>query len=215
MQSSVLLIATSGLFQQPAARPSVDTTVAPVAAAYARLGPAQPSAPPIEFPQLRFGFPTDDSTQGQRPKAREYSNAYYTRLTIHKYASYATIPLFGAEYLVGQKLFNDTTNSRRSLRSAHSALAFGIGALFAVNTVTGVWNLWEQRKEPAGRLRRYVHAALILASDAGFLATAASAPGGDDRPSGRRSDDAGHHRTLAIASFSTATVGYLMMLIWK
>jgi hypothetical protein len=214
MQGGILLIAASGLLQQPMARSIPDTIPTPPLAYYARLGPAPRLVAPVELPRRSFAIPDVDSTQGQRPKAREYSNGYYTRLSIHKYASYATLPLFAAEYFVGQKLFNDTLNTRRGLKGVHSALALGIGGLFAVNTVTGVWNLWEGRKEPAGRARRYVHALLMLVSDAGFLATAASAPG-DDRRSGSGSDDASHHRTLAIVSFSTATVGYLMMLIWK
>ncbi len=195
MLSGIVILLAGGVFPQPVPLRFADTVLTPVAAAYARLGPSNP--------------------QGQRPKAREYSPGFYTRLSIHKYASYATIPLFGAEYFVGQKLYNDTTTRGSSLKGVHSALALGIGALFAVNTVTGVWNLWEQRQEPAGRARRYVHAFLMLASDAGFLATAATAPGGRDRVPGQRAAGASTHRTLAMTSFSAATVGYLLMLIWK
>ena len=43
---------------------------------------------------------------GARPKAIEYSDAYYTRLTIHRYASYAELPLFAAEYALGQRILN-------------------------------------------------------------------------------------------------------------
>jgi hypothetical protein len=227
MQSSLLLIAASGLFQQPAAPVTPDTSIvraaeyarlggAPAWGWNARLGPSPRGEVPLQLPRSAFGFPVADSAQSQRPKAREYSSAYYTRLAIHRYASYATLPLFAAEYYVGQKLFTDTSTFRSgSTRSAHSILAFGIGALFAVNTVTGVWNLWEERKEAPGRARRYIHAALMLASDAGLLWTAASAPGGRERFNGTLEGNASHHRTLAIASFSTATVGYLMMLIWK
>ena len=71
-----------------------------------------------------------------RPKAITYSNGYYTRRKVHVYASYATLPLFIAESVVGQELYNQTASG--SLRSTHSALAAGIGVLFGVNTVTGV-----------------------------------------------------------------------------
>ena len=75
-----------------------------------------------------------DTTRA-RPKAIEYSSLYGTRLTIHKYASYATIPLFVAEEIVGQKLYNGTGGE--GLRGTHTALATGIGVLFGVNTITG------------------------------------------------------------------------------
>jgi hypothetical protein len=156
-----------------------------------------------------------DTTRA-RPKAIEYSSFYYTRLTIHKYASYATIPLFVAEGIVGQKLYNSTGES--SLRGTHSALAAGIGVLFGVNTVTGVWNLWEGRKNPAGRTRRMIHSVLMLVSDAGFVATASSAPHRESEGGGPVTNEGGSpstHRTLAITSGSVALAGYLMMLFWK
>src|ERR1044071_8021915 len=102
-----------------------------------------------------------------RPRAIEYSDAYYTRLTIHRYGSYAMLPLFAAEYALGDKLINDPSPGSW-IKSTHEVVALGIGALFTVNTVTGVWNLWESRNDPAGRTRRLVHTALMLASAAGF-----------------------------------------------
>ena len=157
-----------------------------------------------------------DTTRA-RPKAIEYSSLYGTRLTIHKYASYATIPLFVAEEIVGQKLYNGTGGE--GLRGTHTALATGIGVLFGVNTITGLWNLWDSRKDPAGRTRRTIHSLLMLASDAGFLATAVTAPHREDEGFGggvtNRGGSASTHRTLAITSGSVALAGYLMMLLWK
>ena len=80
-----------------------------------------------------------------RPKAFAYSDAYYVRLKIHKYASFATLPLFIGQTIVGQKLYNGTGSE--SLRGTHSALAAGVAVLFAANTVTGVWNLVEAEQE--------------------------------------------------------------------
>ena len=160
---------------------------------------------------------TPADTGRKRPRAIEYSNFYSVRLAIHRYASYATLPLFVAEYALGRSLYNTPPDSvSGSVRSAHGAVAVGIAGLFGINTVTGGWNLWDARKDPAGRTRRYVHAALMLVSDAGFVATGALAPS-------RRAELAGTidlnrrslHRTVAIASMSTALAGYLMMLIWK
>ena len=149
----------------------------------------------------------------QRRHAVEYSDWYYRRLTIHKVASYATIPLFATEYVLGDKLYNGTATS--STKSAHQAVAAGIGVLFGVNTVTGVWNLWESRHESEGRARRTTHALLMLAADAGFVATASLAPEGEDDSFEANSDDRSRHRTVAITSMALSLTSYLMMYVWK
>ena len=197
MQSLVWLMAASGAWQQ--------ATPTRVAGGL----PSPPAAPIVAL--------VAPDTGQRRPRAIEYSNFYTVRLTIHRYASYATIPLFIAEYALGRSLYNTAPDSvSSSVRSAHGAVALGIAGLFGLNTVTGGWNLWHARKDPAGRARRYVHAALMLVSDAGFVATGALAPS-------RRAELAGTidpnrrnlHRTVAIASMSTALAGYVMMLFWK
>ena len=100
-----------------------------------------------------------------RPRAIEYSDAYYTRLTIHHWASYAELPLFAAEYVLGQRLLNEerTGFPSQGLKTAHTTVALGLGALFTINTVTGGWNLWESRKDPAGRTLRLLHSAACSA----------------------------------------------------
>lgn len=149
----------------------------------------------------------------QRPRAIVYSDAYYVRLKIHRIASYATIPLFVSEYVIGEKLYRDGPTGDQSLRGVHQVVALGIGGLFVVNTVTGGWNLWESRHDPNDRTRRWLHAGLMLAADAGFVATGASAPGRRSFTTG--SNTGSTHQTLAIASMSVALSSYLMMLIWK
>jgi hypothetical protein len=148
----------------------------------------------------------DPQAQPARPVAVEHSDAYQMRAKIHKYASFATLPLFATEWALGQSLFTNPGNGGR--RTAHAAVGAGIGGLFAVNSVTGIWNMWESRSEPGHRLR-LVHGILMLTADAGFVASAASAPGGDVTTSNDRSK----HRTIAITSISVATVGYLIMLL--
>jgi hypothetical protein len=195
MQSLVWLLAASGAWQQAT--------------------PPHPAAGPPWAPAIA-ALAAADSGQ-RRPRAVEYSQFYSVRLTIHRYASYATIPLFVAEYALGRSLYNTPPDSvSSSVRSAHGAVALGIAGLFGLNTVTGGWNLWDARKDPSGRARRYVHAGLMLISDAGFVATGALAPSrraelaGTIDPNRRRL-----HETVAIASMSTALAGYVMMLLWK
>jgi len=149
-----------------------------------------------------------------RPRSIDHSDAYYTRLTIHRIGSYAELPLFGAEYLLGQKLYNGT-NVADWVKPAHVGVATGLGALFAINTVTGVWNLYEARKDPSPA-RRIVHAALMLAADAGFLYTASLAGDADERfEFGESENGAARHRNAAIVSFSLATAGTVVMWLWK
>lgn len=164
---------------------------------------------------LRLPYSAAD-TQAQpvrRPVPVEYSDGYKTRAKIHKISSFATLPLFVANYFVGQELYNNPGDE--SMKGAHTGLVAGTAVLFGVNTVTGVWNLFEGRKDPNHRTRRMTHGILMIAADIGFLATAALAPSseGEEYPT---ADDYTNkrstHRTVALTSMGIATVSYLIML---
>src|SRR5581483_2690592 len=88
--------------------------------------------------------------------AVEHSEAYQTRAKIHKYASFATLPLFAAELALGSALYNTPSNTG-TLRGAHIAVGSGIIGLFGVNTVTGAWNLFgEGWQDTQGRTLRVI-----------------------------------------------------------
>jgi len=146
-------------------------------------------------------------TQPQRRHAIEYSDWYSRRLTIHRIGSYTMLPLFGAEYLLGNRLLNGSADEGW-IKPTHVGVALGIGGLFAVNTVTGLWNLWDARHDPNGRTLRYAHAVLMLAADAGFALTPMFA---DDDGGGNRT----MHRNVAITSMSIATLGTVIMWLRK
>jgi hypothetical protein len=178
---------------------------------------AAPAAP------LRLRFDEVDQTQAAQPgtprtKAFVYSDGYRTRAKIHRYASFATLPLFVAEGFVGQSLYSNPTESKKT---AHLAIATGIGVLFGINAVTGVWNLMEARKDPKGHTKRTVHGILMLAASAGFLATAATAPESEFGDHGQGEGDGGGgssrslHRGVAFTSIGLATASYLIMLFGK
>jgi hypothetical protein len=78
--------------------------------------------------------------------------------------------------------------------------------LFVVNTLTGVANLWESRASTDDRALVWTHSALMLAADAGFIATAAVAGDAGHSVSGQD-----RHRNVALASIGIATVGTLVM----
>jgi hypothetical protein len=147
------------------------------------------------------------------PVAVDYGHAYDVRAKIHKYASYTMLPMFGAQIVVGQKLRNELEqgeDTHGGLKTAHSALATGIVGLFAVNSVTGVWNLIESRKDPNQRGLRLVHSLMMLGADAGFVATAMVTPNGHEHGEAFSN---GPHRTIALTSMGVATASYLIMLI--
>ena len=163
-------------------------------------------------PPQQQGGPQQPEGAAPPAVAIEYSDAYKMRAKIHKVASLATIPLFAAEGIVGQKLYNARVNLEPTgtLKSGHLALASGIGLLFGVNTVTGAWNLLESRHDSNHRTKRWVHSLLMLGADAGFLATAATGPGHERFFAD--SDSPASHRAIAFTSIGAATTGYLIML---
>jgi hypothetical protein len=156
--------------------------------------------------------PSQSSTS--RPKALSISSGFSTRRKIHKYASYATLPLLAAEGAVGQKLLDSTGSESGSLRSAHSALAAGIGVLFGVETVTGLWNMMELRKVSKGNNKRFFHGILMLAADVGFIATAATSPHREEEDL-RTGSDASTHKAVAYTSLGIAAFSYVYMLVAK
>ena len=147
----------------------------------------------------------------ERQEIVEYSDGYFTRLTVHKWASYLTVPLFVGQYAVGQKLMNGEGSDR--LRGVHSLLATSIAGLFVVNTFTGGLNAIEARKDPEGKNRRTLHTALMLLADAGFVATGmlAKENENEDGWSGGPANN-NTHRNVALASMGTALVSYAIML---
>jgi hypothetical protein len=177
--------------------------------------PSPPSGQPVcsACPDgLRLGFQPDTVTQG-RPHAIHYSDAYATRLKIHAIGSYVALPLYAAEYVLGQKLLTEEQNNpftRSSLRGPHKLVATALGAVFTVNTVTGVWNLLESRKDPAGRTRRWVHSIAMMVADGGMVASAMSA--GAAR---RTNAGANQHKVIGISSMGLAVAASAMMWLWK
>jgi hypothetical protein len=160
------------------------------------------SAPALELPSSL-------APAAQRPQAVVYSDGYNTRRKIHMAASWATIPLFVGQYITGQKLYDG--NASESVQSAHGAFAAGVAALFAVNTATGVWNLWEARHDSNGQTRRLVHGLMMLGADAGFVAAGMMAPDDDEGGSSGRAA----HRNVAITSFGLAAASYIYMLVTR
>ena len=141
--------------------------------------------------------------------AVEHSDAYLTRAKIHRYASYATLPLFAAELALGASIYNGATRGDWK-KGMHGVVGAGIVSLFGVNTVTGAWNLFGEGWHDKGRPLRLLHGLLMMAADAGFAATSMSTP--SQRRGFTFVADRNTHRNLALASVGLGTTGYLVML---
>lgn len=151
-----------------------------------------------------------DDTVRRRPRSIEVSDWYERRLRVHRYGSYAMYPLFAVQAIAGNQLYQNS--SRRDwVRTAHKTTAIGLGTIFTVNTVTGLWNLWDSRSAEQGRTRRLVHAALMLASDAG-LAYAGVRLSEQAKISFEKRRE---HRQWAYGSMATALAGAGVMVFWK
>ena len=145
--------------------------------------------------------------------AVEHSEAYQRRAKIHKIASFATLPLFAGELALGQSLYNNSANPR-TRRALHGVVGTGIIGLFGVNTVTGAWNLFgEGWSDKDGRTLRLVHGLLMMAADAGFVATTMTGPNSESRRQALTFESSKvTHRNIALFSIGTGTVSYLIML---
>jgi len=195
---AALMTGTGPLFAQdvsPLDGPSADGSATPLADFIATEGAALGLDP-----------------QDQRPVAIEYSDAHETRAKIHKYASWATLPLMATEFALGEKLYNDPNSQTSSLRGVHGAVGAGLIGLFSVNSFTGVWNLLESRPAP-GHTKRLVHGLMMLAAEGGFVAAAATAPGHSRNELVSIDANKATHRDIAFVSIGVGTAGYLLMLL--
>ena len=159
---------------------------------------------------LKSGPESWQDTTKRRATAVEYSDGYYTRLKIHKILSWTMLPLFALQYASGTQVMEYGDAAPSWAKDIHGPTATALAAVFAVNTVTGAWNLWDSRKDPAGRTRRYIHSALMFIADAGFVYTGVLSSQAETSYDARQ-----QHQNVAIASMSVATASWLMMLIWK
>jgi len=146
-------------------------------------------------------------TLPRRPRAVEYSDAYYKRLAVHRALSWAMLPLFAASYVSGDQLLSKGNDAPRWAKSVHPVAATGSAVLFGANTVTGLWNLWDGRHDANGRTRRLVHSALFLASSGGFTYAGAVLADEAEQSAAKRRD----HRTVALTSMGVSTASWLFM----
>ena len=162
--------------------------------------------------QIAVAVPADTPmVERYRVNAVDVSEWYHRRFTIHRWLSYATIPLFAGQYAAGREIWDKGRAAPRWARTGHRVGATTLAGVFAVNTVTGVWNLWDSRAVPEQRKVRYLHAASMLVADAGFTWAGARLSEQAERdPAKRRL-----HRQVALSSLALATASGVMMKVFN
>ncbi len=175
--------------------------------------PASPKPPAADTPTTSASATSpgvaaaDSPGVHRRPRAVVYSDWYGRRLAMHRVMSYALLPLLAAQYYTGTQLMAKGADAPLWVIRTHAPLATASAVLFGANTVTGIWNLWDARKDPNGRFSRTAHGLLMLAADAGFLAA-----GSMGHPAVQNGSIRSLHRTIALSSMGVALVSYAIML---
>jgi len=153
----------------------------------------------------------DTTAPRRRRKSVQVSDWYERRLRIHRYLAYTTIPLYTFQAIAGNQLYQQSSGAPGWAKTGHRVGATALAGVFTVNTVTGLWNLWDSRSVPQGRARRTIHTILMLASDAGFTYAGVKLSNEAENSLDKRRQ----HRNLAYASMGVAIAGSGMMLIWR
>jgi hypothetical protein len=177
--------------------------------------------PRLELPAsldvpVRLDFPSSlrivqDTTPRRRRKSIEVSEWYERRLRIHRYGAYSIIPLFALQAYAGNELYNSGSAASDWVKPTHRFGATALATVFTINTVTGVWNLWDSRAVEKGRTKRYLHTILMLASDAGFTYAGVRLSEQAENSADKRRE----HREWAYGSMATALVGSGIMVFWR
>ena len=160
---------------------------------------------------LRSPLPVPADTPRVRPRAVEVSDWYGRRLTIHRTLSYTVIPIFGAQWFAGERIYKHGNQAPDWAKTTHRAGATALAGIFTVNTVTGLWNLWDSRGTSSGRTLRTVHALSMLAADAGFTYAGVKLSKDAETDFNKRRQ----HRTIALSSMAVTVVSGLAMKLYN
>ena len=155
--------------------------------------------------------PVIADTPRVRPRAIEISDWYGRRLTIHRSLSYAVIPVFAVQWFAGERIYKHGNEAPDWAKTTHRAGATTLAGIFTVNTVTGLWNLWDSRQTPQGRGLRTFHALSMLAADAGFTYAGAKLSKQAETDFTKRRE----HRTVALSSMAVTVVSALAMKLYN
>jgi hypothetical protein len=172
---------------------------------------SRPVSLPDTTPRHPVTLPVSVDTPRVRPRAVEVSDWYGRRLTIHRSLSYATIPIFAAQWVAGERIYKYGNEAPDWAKTTHRAGATALAGIFTVNTVTGLWNLWDSRGVSSGRTLRTIHALSMLTADAGFTYAGVKLSKDAETDFNKRRE----HRTIALSSMALTVVSGLAMKLYN
>jgi len=165
----------------------------------------RPTAIPVVIPEAPGG------TGRRCPRAIQLSHWYGRRLTIRRTLSYVTLPVFAAQFVAGERLFKESSGAPQWAKFTHRAGATTLAGIFTVNTVTGLWNLWDSRMVSNHRALRTAHALMMLTADAAFTYAGAKLSEEAERSLEKRK----LHRTIALSATGLTVANGLMMKLFN
>jgi hypothetical protein len=165
----------------------------------------------VDWRELDKRLSADTGRVRRRTKSIEYSGFYSARLGLHRWLSFTMIPLFIGSYVTGDQILKKSTDAPKWARQFHRPLATATAVVFSVNTITGLWNLWDSRRDSAGRTKRYIHSLLFIAAGAGFTWAGTKLANDAESSQAIRLK----HRNVALASMGISVTSWAMMLLLK
>jgi hypothetical protein len=153
----------------------------------------------------------DSAVTRPRPKVVQLGDWYYRRLLVHRVVAYATIPVFAMQWAAGDQLYRKGSDAPTWAKSLHRAGATTLAGMFTVNTITGLWNLWDSRSVPQNRALRTVHALTMLAADGAFTYAGAKLSEEAETSTSKRQ----LHRTIALSAMGVTVLSGVAMKIWN
>jgi hypothetical protein len=179
------------------------------------VAPLQTRIPGDTSRDVREETPRFLATLSDTPRVRrkvvELSDWYFRRLTIHRYVSYATLPVFALQYAAGDQLYKKGAGAPTWAKTMHRAGATTLAGMFTVNTVTGAWNWWDSRSASQGRTLRTVHALSILVADGMFTYAGAKLSNEAETSVDKRA----LHRKIALSAMGLTIVSAGAMKLWN
>lgn len=124
------------------------------------------------------------------------------------------IPVLGVQYWTGQKLYDAQKSGFERedwAKTLHGASAVGVAGIFGINTITGVWNLWDSRHTEDHRWLRLSHSVIMLGADAAFAYTGLKLAGEAEDSQQKRDE----HRRVALYAIGVSTASGVVMKIFN
>lgn len=118
---------------------------------------------------------------------------------------------FGAEWIAGNQLYRESAAAPTWAKTTHGVGATALVGIFTVNTVSGLWNLWDSHNVPENRAVRTAHALMMLTADAAFTYTGHTLADEAEQSQQKRR----LHRTIALSATGLTVANGIFMKLFN